>query len=149
MSTHCCIMQQWMQPASKRPQGKHARWRHTEVVGECHVLTWLLRDIPRWHHTAPGVGEHHVTSMFPQVTSHSLPLRPLLGNGSNTSQQWSDRFPWSLCRGVILKTIGATKQIPCGGGVENLHRDPASRRRRRNGKSQIWDSKIRMQVPRD
>jgi hypothetical protein len=25
----------------------------------------------------------------------------------------------------------------CGGGVEYLHRDPASRRRRRNGKSQI------------
>jgi hypothetical protein len=26
---------------------------------------------------------------------------------------------------------------PCGGGVEYLHRDPASRRRRRKGKSQI------------
>jgi hypothetical protein len=25
----------------------------------------------------------------------------------------------------------------CGGGVEYLHRDPASRRRRRKGKSQI------------
>jgi hypothetical protein len=31
---------------------------------------------------------------------------------------------------------------PCGGGFEYLHRDPASRRRRRNGKSEIWDSKI-------
>jgi hypothetical protein len=38
---------------------------------------------------------------------------------------------------------------PCGGGVECLHRDPASRRRRRKGKSQIWNSKIRAQVPRD
>jgi hypothetical protein len=37
----------------------------------------------------------------------------------------------------------------CGGGVEYLHRDPASRRRRRKGKSQIWDSKIWSQVPRD
>jgi hypothetical protein len=26
---------------------------------------------------------------------------------------------------------------PCGGGFEYLHRDPASRRRRRKGKSQI------------
>jgi hypothetical protein len=26
---------------------------------------------------------------------------------------------------------------PCGGGVEYLHRDPASRRRRQKGKSQI------------
>jgi hypothetical protein len=31
---------------------------------------------------------------------------------------------------------------PSGGGVEYLHRDPASRRRRQKGKSQIWDSKI-------
>jgi hypothetical protein len=38
---------------------------------------------------------------------------------------------------------------PCGGGVEYLHRDLASRRRRRKGKSQIWDSKIWSRVPRD
>jgi hypothetical protein len=31
---------------------------------------------------------------------------------------------------------------PCGGGVEYLDHDPASRRRRRKGKSQIWDSTI-------
>jgi hypothetical protein len=29
-----------------------------------------------------------------------------------------------------------------GGRVEYLHREPESRRRRRKGKSQIWDSKI-------
>jgi hypothetical protein len=38
---------------------------------------------------------------------------------------------------------------PCGGRVEYLHRDPASRRRRRKGKSQIWDSKRRSRDPRD
>jgi hypothetical protein len=38
---------------------------------------------------------------------------------------------------------------PCEGGVEYLHRDPASRRRRRKRKSQIWDSKIWSRVPRD
>jgi hypothetical protein len=38
---------------------------------------------------------------------------------------------------------------PCGGGVEYLHRDPASRRRRRKGKSQNWDSKIWSRDPRD
>jgi hypothetical protein len=31
---------------------------------------------------------------------------------------------------------------PCRGGVEYLHRDPASRSKRRKWKSQIWDSKI-------
>jgi hypothetical protein len=35
-----------------------------------------------------------------------------------------------------------SKYNPCGGGVEYLHRDPASRRRRRKGKSRIWDNKI-------
>jgi hypothetical protein len=36
---------------------------------------------------------------------------------------------------------------PCGGGVEYLHRDPASRSRRRKWKSQIWESKIWSRVP--
>jgi hypothetical protein len=53
------------------------------------------------------------------------------------------------CRGVILKTTGRPRQSPCGGGVEYLHRDPASRRRRRQGKSQIWNNKIWSRVPRD
>jgi hypothetical protein len=34
-------------------------------------------------------------------------------------------------------------------GVEYLHRDPTSRRRRRKGKSQIRDSKIWSRVSRD
>jgi hypothetical protein len=36
---------------------------------------------------------------------------------------------------------------PCGGGIEYLHRDPASHRRRRKWKSQICDSKIWSRVP--
>jgi hypothetical protein len=39
--------------------------------------------------------------------------------------------------------------IPCGGGVEYRHRSSASRRRRRKGKSRIWDSKIWSRVLRD
>jgi hypothetical protein len=39
--------------------------------------------------------------------------------------------------------------MPCGGGFEYLQRHPASRRRRRKGKSQIWDSKIWSRAPRD
>jgi hypothetical protein len=42
---------------------------------------------------------------------------------------------------VIAKGLQAGRSLeltadPCGGGVEYLHRDPASRRRRRKGKSQ-------------
>jgi hypothetical protein len=40
-------------------------------------------------------------------------------------------------------------EVPCGGGFEYLHRDPASRRRRRKGNSQIGDSKMWSRVPRD
>jgi hypothetical protein len=40
----------------------------------------------------------------------------------------------SVPRGYIMRTPG--------GRVEYLHRDPASRRRRRKAKSQIWNSKI-------
>jgi hypothetical protein len=42
-----------------------------------------------------------------------------------------------------------TSVYPCGGGFEYLHRDPASRRRRQKGKSQIWDSKIWSRVSND
>jgi hypothetical protein len=38
---------------------------------------------------------------------------------------------------------------PCGGGVEYLHRDLASRKKRRKGMSRIRDSKIWSRVPRD
>jgi hypothetical protein len=40
-------------------------------------------------------------------------------------------------------------QCPCGGGFEYLHHEQASRRRRRKGKSQIWESKLWSRVPRD
>jgi hypothetical protein len=38
---------------------------------------------------------------------------------------------------------------PCAGGVEYLHRSPASRRRRRKWKSRIWGNKIWSWYPRD
>jgi hypothetical protein len=53
------------------------------------------------------------------------------------------------CRGYITRSSCDYEKYPCGGGVEYLHRDPASRRRRRKGKSHIWDSKIWSRVPRD
>jgi hypothetical protein len=37
----------------------------------------------------------------------------------------------------------------CGAGFEYLHRNPASHRRRRKGRCEIWDSKIWPRVPRD
>jgi hypothetical protein len=46
------------------------------------------------------------------------------------------------------RQLGQSNSVPCGGGVEYLHRSPASRRRRQKGKSRIWDSKIWDSDPR-
>jgi hypothetical protein len=53
---------------------------------------------------------------------------------------------WLTVNRSVTSTV---KIIPCGGGIEYHHGDPASRRRRRKGKSQIWDSKIWLRVQRD
>jgi hypothetical protein len=60
---------------------------------------------------------------------------------------------------VLAETVFSTRSVPWGymqgnwgnqvKPVEYFHRDPASRRRRRKGKSQIWDSKIWSRVPKD
>jgi hypothetical protein len=86
----------------------------------------------------------------------------LLGNSvvNTFLQQWINtqrwRYTWKWyflccpCQGYILRTSSSSPvRDPCGGGVEYLHCDPASRRRRRKGKSQIWDSKIWPRVLRD
>jgi hypothetical protein len=62
-------------------------------------------------------------------------------------------FLFGPCRDVIRRTDGAiiqsTPDIPCGGGVEYLHRSPASRRRRHKRKSRIWENKIWSRVQRN
>jgi hypothetical protein len=68
--------------------------------------------------------------------------RLLLGNGAvNTHRQQYRLFSvWSAPRGYKrTQPEDATDRPshPCGGRVEYLHRDPAGRRRRRKGKSQI------------
>jgi hypothetical protein len=50
---------------------------------------------------------------------------------------------------VGCEESGDTPVHPSGRGVQYLHRDPESRRRRRKRKSQIWQSKIWSWVPRD
>jgi hypothetical protein len=52
-------------------------------------------------------------------------------------------------RDTYIQTHSLMGGNPCGGGVEYLCRDPASRRRRRKQMSQIWDSKICSRVPED
>jgi hypothetical protein len=56
---------------------------------------------------------------------------------------------WQTVSRTVTVRLTEWRRNPCGGEVEYLHREPASRRRRRKGKSQISDSKIWPRVPRD
>jgi hypothetical protein len=54
-----------------------------------------------------------------------------------------------MCSVLICYNREVWSWYPCGGGVEYLHRSPASRRRQCKGESQIWDSKLWSRVPKD
>jgi hypothetical protein len=55
---------------------------------------------------------------------------------------------WFVQRNYIEDNCGDPVTL-CGGGIEFLHRSPASRRRQPKGNSRIWDSKIWSRVPED
>jgi hypothetical protein len=66
---------------------------------------------------------------------YSLQLgEPLAGNGLLLRPHYSG-FQ-ALCHNIKFSSYLTGNTIPCGGGVEYLHRSPASRRRRRKRKSQ-------------
>jgi hypothetical protein len=63
---------------------------------------------------------------------------------------WLDDREFGVLVPVRVGFFSSVRHLfPCGGGVEHLQRSPASRRRRRKGKSRIWDSKIWSRVPQD
>jgi hypothetical protein len=66
-------------------------------------------------------------------------------------QQWETVSPVGSVQRSKIKDERRYESVmnPCGGGVEYLHRYPASRRRRRKEKSQNRDSKMWSRVPRD
>jgi hypothetical protein len=93
-----------------------------------------------------------------------LSIRRINERENKTKQRswhWTNIWPWvpagpdTRCeRAGWLPAVSFCSALlcfcnPCGGGVEYLHRDSASRRRRRKGKSQKWDSKIWSRDPRD
>jgi hypothetical protein len=85
-----------------------------------------------------------------------LSLERMLRKDNSRGVQLENKYLAVSLKGLGVKTIwfavnrqslsnsdsDSSHRLPCGGGVEYLHRSPASRRRRRNVKSQIWDSKI-------
>jgi hypothetical protein len=75
----------------------------------------------------------------------------LLKHGYRGYVKWNPWRRWVLfgSREVIQQDHTTGVSIPCGGGIEYLHRNLASRRRRRKGKSRIWARKIWSRVPCD
>jgi hypothetical protein len=64
----------------------------------------------------------------------------------------TDVLPMGPPRDYISSPVVNQKliiSIACGGGVEYLHHNPASRRRRRKGKTRIWYSKLWSRVRPD
>jgi hypothetical protein len=89
----------------------------------------------------------HTAACFPNfLVSILWRTGPLLGSARNIEERC-----FRLVRAEILLQVAQNNSSgpPCGGRVEYLHHDPASRRRRRKGKSQVGDSKIWSRVPRD
>jgi hypothetical protein len=116
-----------------------------------HPILFLLRSILILWHVNPFLGNARNTrtqqNKVARGTFYVVRIYPLLGNGPKNTHSWQQRRCFTLgpCRGIVRSYV----YFPRGGGVEYLHRSPASRRRRRKVKSRIWDSKIWSWVPRD
>jgi hypothetical protein len=104
---------------------------------------------------------------YKSYVKHTVTCRSIDREGVNKYISWDkklkdvDSWKPSLCCGINRRVHGYERSTnisldtdtlykrPWGGGVEYLHRSPASRRRRRKWKSRIWKSKIWSWVPRD
>jgi hypothetical protein len=121
------------------------RWRYsTPPSHEIIYLTFrrnLIYCDAIWPFARQRFGKHRLKGWI--TTEAEVHL---LGSGSLDSAATDNRITeeqfemvtyiraaWKLWKGV---------EIPCGGGVEYLHLNPACRRRRPKGKSRIWDSKL-------
>jgi hypothetical protein len=127
-----------------RTDNKQILTLYVNVMARRRYLAWCIL----WR-TGDSVNNDLFWATVLQTRSYGIEYarnnRVIVGNGV---------FLRGPCRDFIRKgqsqLLGTfLKALPCGGGVEYLHRDPASRRRRRKGKSQIWDSKIWPRVLRD
>jgi hypothetical protein len=110
------------------------------LVAYIHSIVYLFLEVHKMN---------VLRSIDPLLSGDSVKKRPFLGNGYvNTfqrqrihTQQSSYCSKPSVSTWFVPRSYKQWKKSvarnPCGGGFEYLHRDPASRRRRRKGKSRI------------
>jgi hypothetical protein len=98
------------------------------------------------------LGNAPVNTFPPEVTKPTVEPRLLssqrFGKHIFVTTKHVHGFPW-IRASLYKKPYRLFRAYPCGAGVEYLHRDPVCHRRRRKGKSQIWDSNIWPRAPRD
>jgi hypothetical protein len=110
-----------------------------------HTDNWLITYDRLWQKTDPPSRQR---GRHPQGQNRNCQKVSNIWSCTPDGARYQDRqTDWpSVAMWLRLRQITSD---PCGGGVEYFHRDPASRRRRRKGKSQNWDSKIWLRHPRD
>jgi hypothetical protein len=108
----------------------------TQLYRKLHLKTWIVRA--------------EETSIATQRLGKHVPV-------ATNTQATIDELTWTMFSVRSVQSGYKRRELviwyeardPYGGGVEYPHRDPASHRRRREGKSRNWDSKIWSPVPRD
>jgi hypothetical protein len=124
-------------------------WIYTSTY--MYILTYLINTLIG---SSPVNTAHYATIEEAVFSMSSVPSNSrkrtvcdqLLGY-ANSSYNKTD-FCVVCVAAIYQVSRNSQGTYPCGGGVEYLHRDPVSRRRRRNGKSQIWDGKMWSRVQR-
>jgi hypothetical protein len=91
-----------------------------------------------WPFARQRFGKHHLKAgLAREADVHLLGNGSLVSAATDTRDQQTNCSVWWLLFGYLEVIKESFERHPCGGGVEYLHRDPASRRKRRKGKAQI------------
>jgi hypothetical protein len=91
---------------ARQRAGKHLATEYAHATIKLRMLLLIARQ-----QSAPVklLTRNYVTG-FLWVRAMTIAMQRL----NKRTQQWSDRFLWGPCRGVIMKTIAATEQFSVG-----------------------------------
>jgi hypothetical protein len=109
-------------------------------------VIWRLKtEIVEWVETV--IARQRPVITFPRQPKHSPALKipvpsiensPLKMSLNNAGTLGSGRFYAVRAEATQRRSTGPTDKNPLGGGFKNIHRSPASRRRRRKMEPSAW-----------